>query len=125
MKRNKDYFRAKAGTVYKLKHISVAVDPASGPWATREFVGFGEHGKVRVDIATSGGTPEILDFKLWRFPVFYKSKAEAKKPACEWRNVDCGDGYFETSCGEAFSLNEGSPSENNMKFCPFCGLRIA
>lgn len=72
MKQNKEYFRAKAGTIYKLKHISVAINPTSGPWITREFVGFGEHGKVRVDMATSGGTPDVMDFKFWRFPVLSK-----------------------------------------------------
>lgn len=69
MKRDVDYFRAKAGTVYRLKRISVATDPKNGPWITREFVGFMEHGKVRVDTATCGGTPEVADFKFWRFPV--------------------------------------------------------
>lgn len=69
MKRGTDYFRAKAGTIYKLKYISVAADPIDGPWFTREFIKFMEHGKARVDMATCGGTPEIADFKFWRFPV--------------------------------------------------------
>lgn len=77
LKRGIDYFRAKAGTVYKMKYISVAINPASGPWITREFVGFGEHGKVRVDMATSGGTPEIMDFKFWRFPVYRETCVES------------------------------------------------
>lgn len=69
MKRDTDYFRANAGTVYKLKRISVATDPVRGPWITRDFIKFGKHGKVRVDMATCGGTTEIADFKFWRFPV--------------------------------------------------------
>lgn len=69
LRRGIDYFRAKAGTVYKLKRISVATDPKNGPWITRDFIAFGEHGKVTVDIASDGGTPENKDFKFWRFPV--------------------------------------------------------
>lgn len=40
---------------------------------------------------------------------------------CTWTETeDC----WETSCGEAFIICEGTPKENNMKFCPYCGRRI-
>lgn len=69
LKREIHYFRAKAWTVYRLKRISVATDPVNGPWLTRDFIAFGEHGKVTVDMTSDGGTPENKDFKFWRFPV--------------------------------------------------------
>lgn len=68
-KKGVDYFRAEAKTVYRMKYISVSTDPVNGQWITRRFIGFMEHGKVRVDTATCCGTPEIADFKFWRFPI--------------------------------------------------------
>lgn len=41
---------------------------------------------------------------------------------CSWEYMQ--DGHFETMCGEPFVLLNGTPSENNMKFCPFCGKPI-
>lgn len=31
---------------------------------------------------------------------------------------------FDTSCGHTFTLNEGTPTENEMKFCCFCWKEI-
>jgi NADH pyrophosphatase NudC (nudix superfamily) len=45
------------------------------------------------------------------------------KQVCVWIYDDLDD-YWETLCGEAFTLNVGSPSENKMKFCPYCGRRL-
>ena len=39
---------------------------------------------------------------------------------CTWiydEQYDC----WRTACGHAFSLIDGTPAENGMKFCPFCG----
>ena len=46
---------------------------------------------------------------------------EQKSPAleCTW---ECdSDGNWETDCGEMFILNEGTPVDNSMKFCCYCG----
>jgi len=32
--------------------------------------------------------------------------------------------YWETSCGESFYLEDGTPRDNNMRFCPYCGRRL-
>jgi len=40
-----------------------------------------------------------------------------KKP-CVWREEE---GYWVTSCCNEFVINEGTPKENKMKYCPFCG----
>ena len=48
---------------------------------------------------------------------------------CKWKyngesvSVDDFDGY-ETSCGGLFHIIEGTPSENRMIFCPYCGKKI-
>ena len=40
---------------------------------------------------------------------------------CKWKlGFEYAD-YYETSCGEAFQFTDGSPTENKMKFCPYCG----
>jgi hypothetical protein len=45
-------------------------------------------------------------------------------PVCDWRQDtwdDLDSNTYNTSCGEAFSITEGKPSENRMKFCAYCG----
>ena len=42
--------------------------------------------------------------------------------SCTWtENVD---GNWETSCGEIFVLEDGTPSENSMKYCCYCGASL-
>lgn len=48
-----------------------------------------------------------------------------KRGKCHWREVGgFGDLHWETDCGNAFSVTDGSPSENNMAFCPYCGKSL-
>lgn len=45
----------------------------------------------------------------------------------EWETVDDWDGdchYQCSSCGEEWFLNEGTPSENDMNYCPNCGAKM-
>jgi len=39
---------------------------------------------------------------------------------CIWKYED-NDDYWKTACGNAFQLLEGTPAENGMRFCPYCG----
>lgn len=39
---------------------------------------------------------------------------------CRW-DYDADMGAYETECGHAFCINEGTPAENDMRFCPYCG----
>lgn len=41
---------------------------------------------------------------------------------CVWK--EDSDGNYETSCDDMFVLTEGSPEDNNMKYCPMCGKTI-
>ena len=38
---------------------------------------------------------------------------------CTWEE-DC-EGYWNTACDNMFTLEEGTPEENQMKFCCYCG----
>ena len=40
---------------------------------------------------------------------------------CTWRNTD---EYWESACGLAWWLVDGTPVENNMHYCPKCGGKI-
>lgn len=45
------------------------------------------------------------------------------KQTCLWTYEDLDD-YWDTACGEAFTMTEGNLVENHMRFCPFCGKPI-
>lgn len=42
--------------------------------------------------------------------------------ACEWR--EDWEGNWETQCGEMWSLDDGSPADNKMSYCPGCGGKL-
>lgn len=44
------------------------------------------------------------------------------KPKCTW--TDDEGGCWDTSCGHRFVVNDGTPSENSMAYCCFCGKEI-
>lgn len=41
---------------------------------------------------------------------------------CQW--AQDGEGNWDTECGELFVMNECTPSENDMRFCCYCGCLI-
>ena len=43
---------------------------------------------------------------------------------CTWKqDTHLGDCY-ETQCGDAHIFNDGTPKDNNFKYCPYCGGEI-
>ena len=38
---------------------------------------------------------------------------------CKW--TENSDHFWDTSCHGSFVLNDGTPKENNMNFCCYCG----
>jgi len=40
---------------------------------------------------------------------------------CEWKDV--GE-YWETGCDGAFCISNGTPKNNEMEYCPYCGKEI-
>lgn len=54
---------------------------------------------------------------------------EIMNQKCHWTKKDVINDinicdYWSTSCGNAFIINEGTPYQNKMKFCPYCGQPI-
>ena len=41
---------------------------------------------------------------------------------CAWEGD--GDGVWETDCGQTFQITEGLPSENDMRYCCYCGKSL-
>lgn len=41
---------------------------------------------------------------------------------CKWKQDEYD--IWETDCGNLFVVNDGTPSENKMKFCPYCGKEL-
>ena len=46
---------------------------------------------------------------------------EPERKKGHWEDFDCGNSYRCTSCGEIWTLNDGTPEKNNMNYCPKCG----
>ena len=42
---------------------------------------------------------------------------------CTWE-YDDDDDYWGTSCGDAFCITDGTPAENKMHYCPYCGKKL-
>lgn len=53
---------------------------------------------------------------------------ESLRPTAEWENEDdyYGDSIIWccSACKDRFILNDGTPEENNYKYCPSCGARM-
>ena len=53
---------------------------------------------------------------------------ESLRPTAHWENEDdfYGDSivWFCSVCKDRFILNDGTPEENNYKYCPSCGARM-
>ena len=41
---------------------------------------------------------------------------------CRWHVDD--DGIYVTECGNLFEIMDGTPAENEMRYCPYCGREI-
>ena len=44
--------------------------------------------------------------------------------SCGW-TLDHDEFAWDTGCGHLFILNDGTPKENEMVYCPFCGNKIS
>ena len=41
---------------------------------------------------------------------------------CKWKQD--ADGCWDTDCDHKYEIDSGTPSENEMKFCTFCGKKL-
>jgi len=69
--------------------------------------------------------PECLDSLGHRtFLLIVAEALDGGKPhTCKWTHDD-NDGLYGTECGNAFEINDGTPKENQMAFCCYCGGTI-
>ena len=44
-------------------------------------------------------------------------------PACTWTHDD-DEGSWDAECGERWVITNGTPEENNFRFCPGCGRTV-
>jgi len=51
-----------------------------------------------------------------------KTDQSIEKETCSWIQEDDPDiCYWKTGCGNSFYFTEGTPTDNNMKYCCYCG----
>ena len=43
--------------------------------------------------------------------------------SCQWK--EDGGGIWQTNCGNAFEFTMDGPTENQFRFCPYCGGKIS
>lgn len=43
---------------------------------------------------------------------------------CLWTQQEAFGDWYSTTCENEFVLNDGSPKENGMRFCLFCGKKL-
>lgn len=50
------------------------------------------------------------------------------KKECEWSQQEDGDDYedmiWSTSCGTEFQFIDGTPKDNEMNYCCYCGGKL-
>lgn len=49
---------------------------------------------------------------------------ERANSTCMWQQDSEGSDLWQTQCHQAFTINDGNPSDNSMAFCCFCGRRL-
>jgi len=47
-----------------------------------------------------------------------------RRAVCDWTLDNPEHDVWATSCDELFIIIDGSPTDNKMKFCPYCGKSI-
>lgn len=53
--------------------------------------------------------------------IIVEALQEPERKKGRWKDFDCGNSYKCTACGQIWTLNDGTPVENNMNYCPKCG----
>lgn len=63
---------------------------------------------------------EYYDDGLAALAVLEAEIERMTKPfVCEWTPDD--NGIYETGCGHSYEITAGTPAENRMRFCCYCG----
>jgi hypothetical protein len=87
---------------------------------TRLFL-LAEHWKKRASEAEESLRRIIARINEENGPTFMGEPVIPATAPCVWVSGDEFGGLYETSCGQAFTLNDGTPEENGMLYCYHCG----
>ena len=50
-------------------------------------------------------------------------KTVEQSPNCEWSTEENTD-WWQSGCGEEWAIPNGTPQDNDMRFCPMCGKKL-
>ena len=53
--------------------------------------------------------------------VFYAERKDYAESRCVWRQDDDGNWFADDPCSAVWALDVGTPTDNDMHFCPVCG----
>ena len=56
----------------------------------------------------------------WQGPIEPGECPSGKAKVCAWK-YDSVDDYYDTACGNAYCLSEGTLADNDHRYCPYCG----
>ena len=74
------------------------------------------------DIIENGINLGAGDFvSLEALKVAAEALQEPERMKGRWEEFDYDNSYRCTACGEIWTLSDGTPEENNMNYCSFCG----
>lgn len=65
-----------------------------------------------------------MNSTVWGRNVTDWRQAAQQALKCEWAQEDESSDAWDTSCGHTFLINDGTPSENDMCYCCFCGKTL-
>ena len=57
------------------------------------------------------------------YAIGFKAGAESMA-GCAW-SINDNDGAFDTTCGNRYILIDGTPADNGMKHCCYCGGKLS
>ena len=78
-----------------------------------------KYAKFRLECHTKGDG-EYTDYGEFLVAAIEALQEKERKKG-KWEAFDYDNSYRCTSCGEIWTLNDGTPEENNMNFCTNCG----
>ena len=75
--------------------------------------------KLDLTLATAGGNMvELSEYG----EKFMREEAE-RRTFCVWRDDD-GEGNWATQCHNIFTITDGTPKDNEMTYCCYCGKTL-
>lgn len=55
---------------------------------------------------------------------YIRQELEERKRTCTWAQAEADSDCWETTCKNAWCLTDGTPKENKIAFCNFCGKPV-